>query len=218
MRVLVIAAHPDDEVIGAGGTIAKHAERGDEVHVCILTDGVGARQGDAEKQKECARSAAKALGVSNVHFLDFADQKLDTYPILEVTQAIEGAMGDVNPDIVYTHTATDPNKDHQVAFEATLVATRPAASKIRQVLCYEVNPYSWADATKHNMTTAPNVYVDIKDTFSLKIRALMEYKNEIKEYPHPRSEEALRAMGMRRGVEAGLEMAEGFFLLREVKK
>jgi N-acetylglucosamine malate deacetylase 1 len=220
MRVMAIAAHPDDETLGAGGTLASHAERGDEVWVCILTDGVTARHDATELQQSCAVRAGDVLGVKKVAFCGFPDQRLDTFPLLEVIRPIQEYVDELQPHVVYTHFKDDPNQDHRVAFQATLVATRPlASSSVKRVLCYEAaSSTEWAAPFPGSAFT-PNVFVDITDTLVVKQEAMRSYADtedsEVRPYPHPRSYEAIDAYARRYGVMAGMHAAEAFMLVRE---
>ena len=130
--VLVVAAHPDDETYGAGGTIARHVDQGDAVTVLFMTDGVGARHDQSEMQKEAGRSACRALGVSDVRFADLPDQRMDSMALIDVIIPISNVVNDIRPDVIYTHHKGDANQDHRRVFEAVLVAARPVPSRIKR--------------------------------------------------------------------------------------
>jgi LmbE family N-acetylglucosaminyl deacetylase len=221
MRVLAIAAHPDDETLGAGGTLASHAEGGDEVWVCILTDGVTARHGESELQQACAVRAAEILGVKKVVFCGLPDQRLDTLPLLDIIKPVQECIDELRPQVVYTHFKEDPNQDHRMAFQATLIATRPlAGSSVLRLLCYEAaSSTEWA-APFSGSVFAPNVFVDITETLARKDEAMKSYADthvsEVRPYPHPRSSEAIEVYAKRNGVVAGMHAAEGFMLVREL--
>jgi N-acetylglucosamine malate deacetylase 1 len=221
MRVLTIAAHPDDETLGVGGTMALHAARGDEVWVCVLTDGVTARHGHVEQQSECAVRAGDVLGVSRIVFCGLPDQRLDNLPLLDVITAIEKCIAEFQPDVVYTHFKEDANQDHRIAFQATLVAARPVeGSSVKRFLCYETaSSTEWA-APFTGSVFAPNVFVDITATLETKIEAMRRYADtfsgEVRPYPHPRSYEAMEAYAKRHGAAAGMGAAEPFMLVREL--
>ena len=215
MRVLVVAAHPDDETLGAGGTMARHARRGDEVQVCILTDG-RAPYGATE----CTLRAADVLGVKKVVLLGFADQRLDEGALLDVIKPLEQLVADFRPEVVYTHFANDVNQDHRVVFNATMVATRPG-SGVRRVLSFEAaSSTEWVPPFGGNVF-APSVYVDISDTLEAKVEAMRCYsdaqESEVRPYPHPRSYEAIEVYAKRHGIESGLAAAEAFMLVREIQ-
>jgi len=215
--VLVVAAHPDDEVLGAGGTIAKHASAGDAVYVAVLTEGASIQfPGQPEKialKKSQALKAAEILGVREVFFGDFPDQRLDACPIIEVTSFIEAVVRKTNPSIVYTHHFTELNQDHRVAYEATAIAARPFShSSLERLLCFSVDTLSyWGKGTAHH-----NVFSDISDTLEVKIRAMQVYETEVRDYPHPRSLEAIRQAAYHSGTMVGLKAAERFQLILEL--
>jgi LmbE family N-acetylglucosaminyl deacetylase len=221
MRILTVAAHPDDETLGAGGTMARLAARGHEVWVCVLSDGVTSRHRHVELQQECALRAGDVLGVSRMEFCGFPDQRLDALPLLEVITPIEKLVGEFEPDVVLTHFKEDSNQDHRVAFAATLVAARPVnGTSVRRLMCYEAaSSTEWAPPFAGSVFS-PNVFVDITSTLATKIDAMKRYADtfdsEMRPFPHPRSVEALEAYARRHGVAAGVEAAEPFMLVRHV--
>lgn len=220
MRILTVAAHPDDETLGAGGTMAWHAARGDRVWVCVLTDGVTSRHDRVALQAECARRACDTLGVERLVLVGLPDQRLDTLCLLDVITPIEQCIEEFGPDVVLTHFPGDVNEDHRLVSRATMVATRPVAeSTVRKVCAFEVpSSTDWAPPVPGSVFT-PNLYVDISDTMDTKLTAMKAYAdaffNEMRPYPHPRSVEALIAYGQRHGVASGMLAAEPFMLLRE---
>jgi LmbE family N-acetylglucosaminyl deacetylase len=221
MRVMVIAAHPDDETLGAGGTIARHVDRGDEVAVCVVSEGVTSRHDHIDLQKECASKACAVLGVQDLRFLDLPDQRLDEFALLDMIRPIEAYLRELGPEVVYTHFAQDVNQDHRAVFAAVLVATRPVnGCMVRRLLCYETpSSTEWA-APFPGSVFAPNVYIDITGTLSRKLDAMAAYAethvSEVRPYPHPRSSTALEVYAQRRGIEAGVGAAEAFMLVREL--
>jgi LmbE family N-acetylglucosaminyl deacetylase len=224
MKVLVIAAHPDDETLGLGGTIAKYSEQKDEVWVLILAEGSEGRtprHRHIELRKKCASQACQVLGVSRVIFCDMQDQKLDVLPLLDVIKPIEDCVRKFKPDVVYTHFKEDVNQDHRIAFQATMVATRPFGDNtVRKLLCYETpSSTEWA-APFTDSLFAPNVFVDISATLDKKIQAMQMYANtyisEVRPYPHPRSYEAIEIYAKRYGIIVGVRAAEAFMLVREL--
>jgi LmbE family N-acetylglucosaminyl deacetylase len=218
-NVLVIAAHPDDEVIGMGGTIAVHAARGDDVFIAILTDGATVQfPNDPDMvalKKEQAIKAAEVLGAKEVFSGDFPDQRLDVTPLLEVNRFVESVVRNVEPQLIYTHHFSELNADHRIAYEAAAVAARPfSLASFERLLCYSV------DTLAHAGSTAPqfNVYSDIEGTLELKLTAMEVYNTEVRAYPHPRSLEALRHMAMRNGAMVGLRAAEVFQSVLEIRR
>jgi LmbE family N-acetylglucosaminyl deacetylase len=223
VRVLTVAAHPDDETLGVGGTMARLAAAGHEVWVCILSEGVTARHRHVEQQKECAIRAADILGVANVVFYELPDQRLDALPLLEVITPIEKCIGELHPEVVFTHFSQDANQDHRTVFQATLVAARPVeGSSVRRLLCYETaSSTEWAPPFPGSVFS-PNVFVDIAGTLPAKLEALAAYERthsgEMRPYPHPRSYEAVEAYAKRHGAAAGVHAAEPFMLVRQVHR
>lgn len=212
--VLVIGAHPDDEVLGVGGTIAKHADAGDDVHILIVTEGTTHQYDDTElieEKKRHARSCADILGASTVHFGDLPDMKLDQVPHVEVNSVIENVCDEINPDIVYTHSQREVNLDHLAVHESTIVATRPG-SGVSTVLAYET-PSSTDFATDINGFN-PTLFIDIEDYLNKKTDAFDCYETEVREYPHPRSSESIRSIAKARGAASGNTDAEAFDVLR----
>lgn len=217
--VLVVGAHPDDEVLGAGGTIAGHAAAGDAVHVLIVTEGAS-QQYDNEsmiKQKRNeARRCGEMLGVEAVRFGDLPDMRLDEVSHVDVNAVIEDAVSEIDPGVVYTHSNREVNADHRAVHDSTLVATRPG-SGVDRVLSYETpSSTDWFAGDESRFD--PDTYVDITGWLDTKIEAFLEYESETREYPHPRSERALRARALTRGTEAGFEAAEAFSLIREYRR
>lgn len=215
--VLVVGAHPDDEVLGAGGAIAKHAAAGDEVHVLIVTEGTTAQYDDEsliEQKRADARACAEVLGVVGVHFGDLPDMRLDDMAHVEVNAVIEEVCAEVEPDVVYTHSRREVNRDHVAVHDSTLVATRPG-SGVEEVLAYET-----PSSTEYAPETSgfePTLFVDITDYIDAKIEAFECYDLETREYPHPRSAKALRALARTRGTASDCATAEAFDVLRMIR-
>jgi LmbE family N-acetylglucosaminyl deacetylase len=216
-RVLVIAAHPDDEVLGMGGTIAVHADRGDAIRVLVVTDGSSTQYpGDAEirerKERE-ALAAARELGVTDYVHLDLPDMRLDTIAHVDVNRVVEEHVRDHAPEVVYA-VQPDVNLDHRLLFDAVAVATRPTPGQpVRRLLTYA--PTSSTEWTPAPVSWfLPNWYVDITSTLERKVAAFAHYETERRDYPHPRSERAIRATAAHHGTACGCEYAEPFVLVR----
>ncbi|MFC7203579.1 PIG-L deacetylase family protein [Haloferax namakaokahaiae] len=214
--VLVIGAHPDDEVLGAGGTMAKHAAAGDEVHALIVTEGTTQQYDDdsiIEQKRDEARACADTLGIEAVHFGDLPDMRLDDVPHVDVNAVIESVVTDLEPDIVYTHSPHEVNLDHKAVYDSTLVATRPATG-VSRVLAYETpSSTGWTGGTTSQF--GADVYVDISGFVETKVDAFAAYQSETRVFPHPRSRESLSARATTRGSEAGFAAAEAFSLVYE---
>jgi len=211
MKILVIAAHPDDEVIGMGATIKKLSSK-NCIDLCIVSEGATAQYKDKKmihvRQESCKKSG-KILGISNIIFLNFPDMKLDSIAHLEINRSLEKVIAKIKPDIIYTTPYNDLNKDHQIVFESTLVASRPLSSSIKEILCYELPGF-----TKKPFEA--NMYVDVSDQIIHKIKAFKNYKSEIEKFPHPRSIKAIKNLSIQRGVESGLKNAEAFESIKRI--
>ncbi|MGA8220477.1 MAG: PIG-L deacetylase family protein [Candidatus Acidiferrales bacterium] len=225
MRVLVVAAHPDDEILGVGGTAALHIQRGDSVQLVILTDGVSMRyspecQLEARKhsQQAAARQAAAVLGVEDLVIRELPDQRLDSLPLSQVITEVESLVRSFQPEIVYTHFGGDINRDHRTLAEAVLVATRPyAAPYVREVLMYETPSSTEWGAPQLSPPFQPNVFVDITDTLDKKLEAFACYSAEVCQEPHPRSLSALRDRARYWGSLVNRKAAEPFACVRALR-
>ncbi len=220
-RVLVVAAHPDDELLGAGGTLAKHVADGDEVHAAVLSDGALSRYDPhmVGVLADCARRAGKVLGLTSVSVSAFPDQRLDTVPLTDLTRAIEEFVDQVRPTVVYTHFPHDVNADHGRVAQAAWVACRPyVVPGLRRFAVYETpSSTEWAWPLTGSVF-APALFVDIAATLEIKLTAMACYESELREYPHPRSLTALTERAAYWGSRIGVASAEAFQVLREVER
>lgn len=219
-HVLVVCAHPDDEVLGCGGTMAVLADRGCRVDVVFLADGVGARNrtdGDDElvRRRAAAERAARILGVGEVVFDDLPDNRLDTVPLLDVVQRIEALIQRFQPDTVFSHHAGDVNIDHRRVHEAVIAACRPQAGcPVRSLLFFEVASSTEWQPPGSAPAFVPNWFVDISATLDRKLDALAAYSEEMRPWPHPRSIRALEHLARWRGATVSVLAAEAFVLGR----
>jgi LmbE family N-acetylglucosaminyl deacetylase len=220
VRVLCVAAHPDDEVLGCGGTLARHAAAGDEVHVCLVAEGLtsrikGGSAADLADLAAAARRADALLGVRETVLLGLPDNRLDEMARLDVIQRIEQVLARVQPEVVYTHAACDLNLDHQIVHEAVLTACRPLPDQgVKRILCFEVpSSTEWRGAGSAP-AFVPNWFVDISATLAAKRAALGEYAGEMRPWPHARSIEACEHLARWRGASVGVVAAEAFMLAR----
>ncbi len=226
MNVLVVAAHPDDEVLGCGGTIARHAADGDQVHIAILGEGITSRHNDRSDADACvldslhshAKRAGQILGATSVEVFDLPDNRFDTVSQLDISKRIEQLVGKHQPDEIYTHHPGDLNLDHVITHRAVLTATRPMSKSAVKTICtFEVASSSeWAfDST--GPTFAPSVFIDIERFLDAKCEAMSAYETEARDFPHPRSTQALRAQAKRWGAACGRAAAEAFQLVRDIR-
>ena len=222
-RALCVAAHPDDEVLGAGATMAALADRGCEVHALVLGEGVGARyEGDARPEDEVARlqgelaEAGRILGVA-MHQRALPDNRFGTVPLLDVIHLVEAVKADVEPDIVFCHHAGDMNQDHEVVAQAVLTAFRPLpGERPVTLLGFETLSSTEYNAAPGAPAFVPNWFEDATPGLERKVAAMAAYASELREWPHPRSLEGIRVAARRWGMTVGLEAAEPFMLLRRV--
>jgi LmbE family N-acetylglucosaminyl deacetylase len=206
LRTLIVAAHPDDEVLGCGGLVLKLNKK-QEIFSLVLTK--GGRENPILTDK-----VAEFLGFRNHWQLDFPDNKFDTLPLIEIIRAVEKIKTEIKPDIIFTHFEHDLNKDHRLTYEAVETATRPMAGEsVRELFSFEIpSSTEW----KFPNVFAPNWFVDISDTIEDKIKAFQMYDTEVRDYPHPRSPEAMRTIAKRWGILSGLNSAEAYLLVRKV--
>jgi len=218
--VLIFAAHPDDDILGCGGTIAKLSQKGLKVHVVFLADGESSRNEIKDiknlilQRKHNAKKALKILGCQSIKFLDFADNRLDSLDLLDIVKRIENFIDVYKPYTIFTHYLHDLNIDHQITHKAVVTACRPQPqSYVKELLFFEV-----PSSTEWNLTKAfmPNYFVDISGTLHLKKKALNVYKNEMKSFPHPRSIKAIESLSYYRGSTVGCEAAEAFIIGRKI--
>lgn len=222
--ILILAAHPDDEVLGCGGTIAKLAGEGAIVHVAFLADGVFSRAGEPtvdqlelSARRAAAQRACEILGVKSVSFGDFPDNRMDTIPLLDITQAVEALISGHQPEMVFTHHAGDVNIDHRRLHEAVVTASRPQLGHpVKTLLCFEVPSSTEWQLPGSAPAFTPNWFVDISATLVLKLAALEAYADELRAWPHPRSLQGVEHLAHWRGATVGVDAAEAFILGRQL--
>lgn len=226
-KIAVIAAHPDDEILGCGGTIAKHVASGASVSTLILAEGATSRsvqrdrsqhEGELSELMLAAKHANKIIGVTDLEFNDFPDNRMDSVDLLDVVKRIERFLDRVQPELVYTHFAGDINIDHRIIHEAVLTACRPVPEQIvKELRFFEVaSSTEWQPGTFSNIFS-PTVFVDITETLELKKQALSVYEQEMRAWPHARSIRAVEALARWRGATVGVDAAEAFVLGRKLE-
>ena len=224
-KVMVIAAHPDDDILGCGGTLNKLKRQGSDVRVVFIAEGTTCRYPNPEyydqkiirnqikHRNDCGIKALQKLGVDNYVFHDLPCGKLDQEPVINIGKIIEREIRQYKPDVIFTHSKSDVNKDHQIVYQATLQSTRPGAlNNVNFLLTYEVlssSEWNFADPF------APNFFVEIsKKDVDKKVEAMAEYDTEIKPLPFPRCEDMIRMKCNVRGSQIGVKNAEAFRLVR----
>jgi LmbE family N-acetylglucosaminyl deacetylase len=222
MNVLIVAAHPDDELLGCAGTIARHAAAGDRVHILIAAEGATSRadggQDDVLALQQAARKASEILGAEPPRFAGFPDNRMDSLALLDVIKAVEAVVEEVRPAVVYTHHGSDLNRDHRMLHEAVVTACRPLPGRsFRKLLTFEtLSSTEWASEAV-GPSFRPRHFVDISATLEAKLRALACYQSEMRPFPHPRSAEAVTALAALRGSQVGLVAAEAFDVIFEIE-
>ena len=235
MKILIFVAHPDDEVLGMGGTILRHSQKGDYVKVVYLATGITSRrssnyynnlsyehesdqkliQKQIEDLRKNAKKSCKILKIKETKFYDFPDNEMDNIPLLKIVKTIEKEIHITKPDKIYTHHYYDLNIDHKIVFNAVLTACRPNVSSANELIMFEVpSSTEWNYPSYFN----PNYFVNIKSQLSSKVKAIQAYKNEIRNFPHPRSIKNLKNIAERWGSVSGNYAAEAFEIVRKIEK
>lgn len=227
-KILVVASHPDDEILGCGGTLAKLQNQGSDIQVLFLSDGESSRFNKSilnspevedliDKRKECAIGAAEFLKTRIPLFLNYPDNRLDSIPLLEIIKEIEFIVESFKPTTVFTHSDKDLNIDHKIAHNATLTATRPYNSSVKNLLYFEIPSSTHWNFGTSIANFSPNYFVDISNFGNHKMHTLSLYKKEMRAFPHPRSEEAIISLMNWRGSSIGCNLAEAFEIGRIIE-
>jgi len=219
-NVLVVAPHPDDETLGCGGTLLKHSQNGDHIHLAIMTQ-MNKEEYGPERVEERAleiESVVRALGVKSVHQLTFTPTRLDTVPIGDIVSALSTVVNDVKPDTVYAPYPGDVHTDHRVVFDAVVSCSKWFRYPfVRSIMIYETISETEFGLNPDSGGFKPNVFVDIGKFLDRKIEVFNLYRSEVGAYPFPRCEKSIRALATLRGSTAGCQAAESFMLLREIR-
>lgn len=226
MNILIIAAHPDDEILGCGASMLKWSENGHDVHVLIMAEGATSRDERHNRTRfkkelslleKSAKKANKILGVKTLKLYDYPDNRIDSVDLLDVVKTIEKHISRLRPNVVVTHHSGDLNIDHQLIHQAVITACRPQPKHIvRRILTFEVpSATEWQSPTVGN-PFIPNWFEDISETINIKIKALQVYDSEMRKWPHARSLKAVEHLAKWRGASIGTEAAEAFMLIRNI--
>jgi len=225
MNILFIIAHPDDEVLGCGGTLRKLADEGHDIYTCVLCAPADARheRPDLKSFQEAVEEAEKVIGIKDSIKYEFKNIQFNTVPHLEMVKAIEAAIVKFKPEWIFTHHPSDVNIDHRICYEASMAAVRlpqrfskdMSPTLIKKIFLFEVlSSTDWSPPI--GLAFQPNCFFEVKKTFDTKMQALGYYGNALKPFPHSRSQENIKALANLRGAEVGIEMAEAFCLIRDL--
>jgi len=227
MTTLVIAVHPDDEVLGCGASIAKWVTSGESVHIIIMAEGATSRDPVRDinnksiellQLEKSARQAAKILGASSVKLLNFPDNRMDSLDLLDITKTVELEVNRLKPTTVVTHHEGDLNIDHRIVHKAVITACRPQGENfVNRILTFETPSSTEWQLSGTNVVFRPNWFENISSTLDIKMKALQKYHTEMREWPHPRSFQGVEHLARWRGATVGCEAAEAFMLLREIR-
>ena len=214
-KVLVVAAHPDDELLGIGGTVIKHTEAGDEVRSIIMCEGESLRYKNDVGQNVAIQEAATVMGVNKIYSLKYPDQKLDTYSLTDLIGPIEEISEEYRPNIIYCQSACDANRDHKILFEAASIAFRPTSEWIEDFYCfYTASSTEWG----YPRNFVPDTWINITNELEKKIEAFEKYHSEVREYPHPRSSDSLRNQAHFWGNQCCMDAAEVLMSIRRIRR
>jgi len=219
MKMLIIAPHPDDETIGAGGTIARHIALGDEVFWCVVTQAYSPPwpKETLQKAREQIDAVTEFYSFKKIYCLGYPTVKLNTVPHIELCNALRSVIDEIKPDIVYTTSRNDINLDHRIVYDCTLIATRPLpGNMVRRVLSYEIGYTNHFGVPSGAAMFQPNVFVNISEYLETKLKAMRFYETELRQMPHPRCIESIRLLAQERGLCVGFAAAECFELVREL--
>ena len=226
-KVLVVAAHPDDELLGCGGTIALHVLKGDEVFIVIAAEGATSRFDEGIRKefseellflKKCSENAANLLGIKNLKMLGLPDNLLDSINRLDLNKLIEKEINSIKPTIIYTHHSGDVNVDHRRLHEAVITACRPKPGIcVKRILSFETLSSTEWQPPGSGIIFQPNWFIDIEHVLDKKLEALKFYESEMFEWPHSRSIKSVKNLAKYRGSQVGKNAAEAFHLLRNIE-
>ena len=222
-KFLIIVAHPDDDILGCGGTIKRLTKLKKKVKVVFIAEGSSCRYKNTKKnfkqinisikqREKWGKQALTDLGVSNYNFYNLKCGKLNKYPITEIARIVENEIKNFKPEVIISHSNFDVNVDHRTIYQACLQSTRPTSkTKIKALISFEIlSSTDW----KYSQIFEPNLFINIEKEIKFKIKALKRYKSEIRKYPHPRSQEGIKGLASYRGIQSHNKYAEAFKIIR----
>jgi len=223
-KILIVCAHPDDEVLGCFGTVAKLIKEGCEAYTLILGEGKTSRdeKRDVEDKKEEIevlnteiQKANDIIGIKKVYVESFADNRFDSHDLLDIVKVVSKVKEEIQPDIIFTHFENDLNIDHQLTYKAVITATRPMADEcVKEIYSFEIlSSTEW----NYPISFSPDTYFDISDTLDLKVDAMKAYTSELCEFPHPRSLEGIKLNASYQGMRVGKKYVEAFKTIRNIR-
>ena len=223
-KIMLVAAHPDDELLGSAGTLLFFKKKGYQIKIIFLSDGESSRNiGEKRKKTLIKQRKVQATKVSKLckfkepSFAEFPDNCLDTIPMLKIVKFIENEIKKFKPSIIITRNENDLNIDHKLVFKAVVTATRPSTKTfVNSIYCFETLSSTENNFSKNKVNFNPNLYFDISSFINKKINLLKIYNKEIKKYPHSRSLESVKVLAKYRGTQIGVKYAEAFYLLRKL--
>jgi len=223
-KILIVAAHPDDEVLGCFGTVARLIKEGYEAYTLILGEGKTSRdekrvvtnqKSEIQKLNKEIEKANNAIGIKKVFIKSFPDNRFDSVDLLDIVKVISKIKEEIQPDIIFTHFKNDLNIDHRITYQAVLTATRPMKDEsVKEIYSFEIlSSTEW----NYPISFSPDTYFDISDTLDLKLKAMEEYSSELCEYPHPRSIDGIELNSKYQGMRVGKKYVEAFKSVRVLK-
>jgi LmbE family N-acetylglucosaminyl deacetylase len=222
MNILVVAAHPDDEVLGVGGTILKHKAKGDKVCWLVVTnifESQGFSKERVESRQEEIVRVAEMLGIDKVVKLDYPTMTLSTSSIISMVPRISDVFREFKPEVIYCHNRSDAHSDHRIIFDAVMACTKSFRYPfIKQVLMYEVLSETEFGPALAEKAFLPNFFVDISGFLTQKLEIMKLYESELDEHPFPRSLKNIEALATYRGASVGVQYAEAFQLIKYIDK
>jgi len=226
-KIMLIAAHPDDELLGSAGTLLYYKKKGYEIKIIFLSDGESSRGGVEKKKiknlilkrKIQAIKVSKLCKFKEPSFAEFPDNHLDSIPLINIVKFIEKEIKEYKPTIIITHNENDLNIDHQLVFKAVVTATRPSTKTfVDAIYCFETPSSTENNFSKLKASFNPNLFFDITKYINTKIKLLKVYKKELRPYPHARSLRGIKILAKYRGTQIGVKYAEAFYVLRQLNR